>query len=193
MEYFDRSKNSIQEKLEKEDKSRKGNVDEDAKPIINAINTKKDYYTTSSCGGRISLFRESVTKKKYDSGWIFVKHGLVTKQEIQNALKNTPLDTIWFRQETPIFHIAARNIDAAKKLLKLCRDLGFKHSGIIGVSRRVMIEIIFNEKIDCPISENTKLKVTEEHLDLLIKKANEKLKRNQELLKKFEKEIKKNL
>ncbi|MCC7574879.1 hypothetical protein KO361_04775 [Candidatus Woesearchaeota archaeon] len=191
MEYFDRSKSSIIKKLEKEDKSRKGNVDEDAKPVITALNDSKDFYTTSSCSGRISLFREAKSKKKFDSGWLFVKHGEVTKKEISDELKVVPLDTVWFRQEAPIFHVACRNIESASALLNLCRDLGFKHSGIIGISRRVMVEIIFNEKIDCPISENKVLLVSDNHLDLLFSKANDKLKRNNFLLKKFGLEIKK--
>jgi tRNA wybutosine-synthesizing protein 3 len=191
MEYFDRSKASIIQKLEKEDKSRKGDVDVDAKPVILALNNSPHFYTTSSCSGRISLFREAKSKKKFDSGWLFVKHGEVTKHEIIDSLKSVPFDTVWFRQEAPIFHVACRDQDSALLLLELCRDLGFKHSGIIGLGRRVMVEIIFNEKIDCPISENKELLVCDDHLDLLISKANEKLRRNNFLLKKFSDELKK--
>ena len=191
MTYFDKSKNSVLEKLEKQDKSRKGYIDEEASPVVRALNKTHDFYTTSSCSGRISLFREAKNKKKYDSGWLFVKHGPVIFEEISEALKKVPLDTVWFRQETPIFHVACRNQEKALELLKTCRDLGFKHSGIIGINKRVMVEIIFNEKMDCPISENNELLVTNEHLSLLINKANEKLRRNNELLKLFEKEIKK--
>ncbi len=192
MEYFDKSKKSIIEKLQNKDKSRKGDVDEHAIPVINAFNETKNCYTTSSCAGRITLFREAETKKKYDSGWLYVKHGEVTKEEIKNALTKIPLDTIWFRQETSIFHIACRNIEIAKKILNLCQEIGLKHSGIIGINRRIMIEIIFNEKLDSPISENNKLLMNEDHLDLLIKKANEKMRRNNKLLKKLAKKIKEN-
>lgn len=189
MVYFDKSKLSMAENLLKQDKSRKGDVDIDAMPIIEAFNKSKDYYTTSSCSGRISLFREAKSKKKYDSGWLFVKHGLVTKDEIMGSLVTVPLDVVWFRQEAPIFHIACRDDVAANNLLNLCRDLGFKHSGIIGLGRRIMVEIIFNEKFDCPISENNLLLVSSNHLDLLISKANEKMVRNNLLLKKFATEI----
>lgn len=193
MTYFDRSKASTIKKLYVEDKSKKGTTDEDAKPIIEALNKSKNYYTTSSCSGRISLFREAKSKKKHESDWLFVKHGEVTKKEILEALKEIPEDTLWFRQESPIFHIACRDINSANDLLNLCRSIGFKHSGIIGISRRVMVEIIFNEKIACPISQKKELFVQNNHLDFLIKTANEKLKRNNELLKKLEKELTKQL
>lgn len=191
MTYFDRSKESTIKKLDVEDKSKKGSTDIDAKPIINLLNTKRNYYTTSSCSGRISLFREAKSKKKHESDWLFVKHGEITKKEILNALKEIPEDTLWFRQESPIFHVACRDLNSANDLLNLCRSLGFKHSGIIGISRRVMLEIIFNEKIACPIAQRKKLFVKEDHLDFLIKTANEKLRRNNELLKLFEKELEK--
>ncbi len=191
MDYFTRSKISIIQNLQKPDKSRKGDVDVDARPVIDAFNSLDDFYTTSSCSGRISLFREAQSKKKFDSGWVFVKHGLVVKSEILDSLVSVPIDTVWFRQESPIFHIACRDDVCASKLLELCRDLGFKHSGIIGLSRRVMVEIIFNEKIDCPISENGVLLVGDAHLDLLIAKANEKLSRNNVLLKKLALELEK--
>lgn len=190
MDYFDRSKSSIIQNLQKPDKSRKGDVDLDARPVIDAFNSLDDFYTTSSCSGRISLFREALSKLKFDSGWVFVKHGTISKSEVLSYLESVPVDTLWFRQESPIFHVACRNIECASELLVLCRDLGFKHSGIIGVSRRVMVEIIFNEKLDCPISENGILLVSSNHLDFLISKANEKLLRNNELLKKLSVELK---
>jgi tRNA(Phe) wybutosine-synthesizing methylase Tyw3 len=36
-------------------------------------------------------------------------------------------------------------------------SLGFKRSGITSVGKRVMIEIIFNEKMEVPISMNNTL------------------------------------
>ena len=185
MDYFDRSKASVLENLKKQDKSRKGDVDLGAVPVVNAFNSLPDFYTTSSCSGRISLFRESRSRKKFDSGWLFVKHGEVSKDELLVVLQRLPLDTIWFRQEAPIFHVACRNQDCALELLSLCRDIGFKHSGIIGLGRRVMVEIIFNEKIDCPIAENSILHLNNSHLDLLVLKANEKFRYNNKLLEKF--------
>ncbi|MFP4567864.1 MAG: tRNA-wybutosine modification methyltransferase TYW3 [Candidatus Woesearchaeota archaeon] len=191
MDYFTRSKASVLVNLKKIDKSRKGDVDFGARPVVDAFNNHSNYYTTSSCSGRISVFRESKSRKKFDSGWVFVKHGTVTPDEILSALKSVPLDTLWFRQESPIFHVACNSLESASSLLELCRDLGFKHSGIIGAGRRFMVEIIFNEKMDCPISENSILYLSREHLNLLILKANEKLLRNNLLLKKLAVAIKK--
>lgn len=193
MDYFDRSKQSTLEKLYKPDKSSKGDVDKDAIPVIEAFNKKKDYYTTSSCSGRISLFYEAKSGRKDESGWLFVNHGVATLTELRKVLKIVPEETVWFRQEAPIFHVACRDDDSAKKLLEVCRDLGFKHSGIIGKSRRVIVEVIFNNKMDVPIAGEGKLFVDDVFLLFLLRKANDKLKKNNVLLKKFEKDIKKKL
>ncbi len=193
MEYFDRSKRSVLEKLFKPDKSRKGDVDELAVPVINALNEKTDFYTTSSCSGRICLFYESSSGKKYDSGWLFVKHGVVSLRELWEPLKNLPNETIWFRCEAPIFHVACRDLKSANRLLDVCRSLGFKRSGIIGNGRRKLVEIVFNDKMDVPVASRGALFVDEKFLSFLVVKANEKFRKNMVLLKKFEKEIKKNI
>lgn len=192
MDAFDNSKKIVLSKLYKPDKSKKGNVDIDAIPIIDAFNDKLDYYTTSSCGGRINLFYEDDSRRKDKSGWHFAKHDVVASEEIYSALDTLPDCSVWFRQESPIFHVACRNDSAAKRLLELCRDLGFKHSGIIGKNnRRVMVEIVFNDKIDVPIASGGELFVDKRFVDFLVKTANDKFLRNKSLLKKFLKEIKK--
>lgn len=71
--------------LGKKDKSRKGSIDKGVIKIINALNSKKDYYTTSSCSGRIVLL-EMKFRKKNECRWIFMRHDKVTLNDINNAL-----------------------------------------------------------------------------------------------------------
>lgn len=191
MDVFNQTKKSMLQKLYKPDRSWKGNVDVEAIPIIEAVNSKEDYYTTSSCSGRISLFFEAESGRKDESGWQFVEHRIVDVKEIFESLKELPKLNVWFRQEAPIFHIACRTNEHAKKLLELCRDLGFKHSGIIGTSeKRIIVEIIFNNKMDVPIASQGELFVDERFIKFLVRQANNKFKKNQKLLKRFEKELK---
>lgn len=72
--------------LKKKDKSKKGNVDDDIKEIVDVINSKNNYYTTSSCAGRIVLF-EMKSRKKNECYWIFAKHDKVKVDEIVESLK----------------------------------------------------------------------------------------------------------
>ena len=74
--------------LKKKDKSKKGSIDKDIIGIVNLINSKKDFYTTSSCAGRIVLL-EMKSRKKNDCNWIFSKHDKVNLKEIIDTLKNS--------------------------------------------------------------------------------------------------------
>ncbi len=73
--------------LRKKDKSRKGHIDKDITKILNKINSKKDYYTTSSCSGRIVLL-EMKSKRKDECNWIFTKHDKIKHNKIIKTLNN---------------------------------------------------------------------------------------------------------
>mgnify|MGYP001574212460 CR=1 FL=1 len=178
--------------LKKKDKSRKGYIDKDAVKIVDCINSKSDYYTTSSCAGRIVLL-EMKSRKKNDCGWIFSKHDKVNFNEINNALKHNnqktrelPLNAgkkedtsfgssaknpIWFKQQPIILHVACRSLDAAKRLLEAARKM-FKHSGILSITdRKTTIEIIGSEKIDTIIADRDFI-ADEKYIKQLVKYAN---------------------
>ena len=143
--------------LKKNDKSKKGYIDKDIKEIADEINSKKDYYTTSSCSGRIVLL-EMKSRKKNECSWIFTKHDKVEYNELFNALKNYNKNKkiknqIWFKQQPLILHVASRNLEAANKLLKVSRKI-FRRAGIIGVIiRKVTIEIIGDERLETIIAD----------------------------------------
>ena len=158
--------------LKKKDKSKKGCVDEDAKEIVDLVNSKKDFYTTSSCSGRIVLLKMK-SKKKNKCDWIFTKHNKVNFEEINDSIKNkTKIKYgIYFKQQPLILHIACRNLDAANKLLNASRKI-FRRAGIIGVTnRKAMIEIIGDERIETIICDKDFV-ADGEYIKELIKYAN---------------------
>jgi tRNA wybutosine-synthesizing protein 3 len=193
---FNLQKRLCLEKLYKPDKSRKGNVDKPIIPLINHINSLKDYYTTSSCSGRIYLLTES--DRKPDVKWLYVSHEKVPAKMILDilsgkSLKQYPKDRIWLRQENLILHVACRTIDDANNILKIARDIGLRRSGIIANSNIIIVEICSTEKMDVPVAEKGKLLVTEEYIKLITDIANQKLLKGREKLEKLEKEIREKL
>ncbi|MGV8141436.1 MAG: tRNA wybutosine-synthesizing 3 family protein [Candidatus Woesearchaeota archaeon] len=193
---FDLQKNLCLDKLYKPDKSRKGDVDKPIIPMIDYINSLKDYYTTSSCSGRIYLLTES--SKKPDVKWLFVSHDIVSFEDIMQALNENTLkaysqDRIWLRQENLILHVACRNLEAAEILLKIARDIGLRRSGIIADSKIVIVEICSTEKMDVPLAEDGKILVTESYIRLVTDIANQKFLKGREKLEKLEKEIRENI
>lgn len=185
--------------LNKKDKSRKGFIDTGIAKLVDLINSKKDYCTTSSCAGRIVLL-EIKSRKKNECSWIFSKHGKAKSNEIINALKKynknqsreLPLKEsklketsfksntghpIWLKQQPLILHVACRNLDVAKKLLDTSRKI-FKHSGILSITeKKIIVEIIGNERIETIVAGKDFI-ADENYLKNLIRYANKNFEEN---------------
>lgn len=181
---FEKRKLDTLRKLAEEDKSKKGSVDEKIREILHAINASKDYYTTSSCSGRVLVIDFPVSSKKCDAEWLLSSHDPVYFSQVEEAISRGKHRT-WFKMEAAIFHIACKDLGSAEKLLKLVRDVGFKRAGLISLSDNLVIEIIGTEQMACPVAENGAVLVEEKYLRILIKEANAKLSKNQEKLEKL--------
>lgn len=166
------------------DKSKKGCIDEEIKELVNKINTNPDYYTTSSCSGRILLYSTSEARKKNETEWLFVSHTEVIADEIKKALQNLPKDVVFFRFEPLILHVACKDIDAAATLLKNCQGAGLKHSGIISMTERIIVEVIGPDVLDAPVAKENLL-VNDDWLKVAIEDANAKMQRNKKRIEKL--------
>ncbi|RJQ16930.1 hypothetical protein C4573_02610 [Candidatus Woesearchaeota archaeon] len=179
---FDKNKKDILHKLQTIDKSRKGSLDKPILPLLNILNKKKDYVTTSSCSGRIYVMAAEENMKKYEPQWLFMSHEAVTFQKIQRALKNMPSQTVWLRQEGLILHVACRTLQHAEKLVMLARTVGFKRTGIFATSNKIMVEIMGSERMEIPLSEKGKLLVDDTYVKYLVAVANVKFRANSKRL-----------
>ena len=180
-DYFSKEKADF---LKKKDKSKKGHVDRDIINLLNAINSKKDYYTTSSCSGRIVLL-EKLSNKKNEARWLFAKHNKIKFNElIKNFKKSRIKNEIWFKQEPIILHVRCRDLQSAKKLLDVSRKI-FKRAGIISLSeKKIIIEIIGSERTDTIIADKN-FAADEKYLKNLIKYANMNFVENKRKSEKF--------
>ena len=170
--------------LLKLDKSKKGSIDKNIKPLINKINKSPNYYTTSSCSGRIVLISKS-SERKQDAEWLLVSHTPINFKQVKKALCCLPKTAVWFRFEPLILHVTSRTLEDAQQLLSIAKDIGFKRSGIQSTKRKITLEIASTEIIDTIIADKGSLLVTDDYLKILIKQANKKLKRNNDRIKKF--------
>lgn len=193
---FDLQKRLCLEKLYKPDKSRKGDVDKPIISLIDYLNALNNYYTTSSCSGRIYLLTES--DKKPDVKWLYVSHEKVPVKKILDSLNIRELEKfheerIWLRQENLILHVACRSIDDAERILKISRDIGLRRSGIIADSNIIIVEICSTEKMDVPVAEKGKLLVPESYIKLITHIANQRFLKGRAKLEKLEKDIREKL
>ncbi|MBW2966500.1 hypothetical protein KY342_05335, partial [Candidatus Woesearchaeota archaeon] len=170
--------------LKKIDKSKKGDIDKEIISLVNKINKSKNYYTTSSCSGRIVLLMKKLGRKK-GSKWIFSSHKKVNFKEIKKSLQNIPKQDVYFRFEPLILHVSAKTIEDAQRLVNSARDIGFKRTGIQSTKNRIVIEIASTEILNAIISRKGKLLVEDDYLKILIQEANKRLERTKEKIKEF--------
>lgn len=128
-----------------------GRVDPDIVDLLERINSSSDYYTTSSCSGRIQLAACEHPGEKGKLRVLAKWHRPIRVEELVLALNSSQEPSIWFSVHPPILHIVARDIEAAKRLLVRARNSGFKHSGIQGLGRRVVVEIMSMERLETPL------------------------------------------
>lgn len=184
---FDRQKKIT---LNKKDRSKKGHIDKEIESLLNIINSLKDYYTTSSCAGRIVLLRQPFSGRKKDAEWLYVTHSMARQADVIKCLDKPPKESVWLRQEPFIIHICARTVENADDLMDILRTAGLKHSGILSTRKRIIIEAIGLEHMDTPVSVNNELLVDDTYLRFLITEANKKLKKNKERIRLFYSKIK---
>lgn len=169
--------------LGKIDKSQKGKIDSDIKELIDLINSKEDYYTTSSCSGRIVVIEIPESGRKDEARWLLVKHGEVKVREIKDSLQSDK--DVWLKQEGMILHVCCKNIEAAEKLINTSKNTGFKRTGMITVNKRYIVEIVSTENVSTILSKKGKVLVDDNYLSVLVEECNDKIRKNKEKIDKF--------
>ena len=169
------------------DKSDEGNIDRKILSLVDKINKKEGYYTTSSCAGRVVLMVGQ--EKKQEGLYLFKSHEKISPGEFRKAISSSAKKhggLVYFKMESCILHIACKSLQEAKNLLDRAKIAGWKKTGIISFGRRIVCEISSTEKMEMPIASNGKILVNDSFIKLLAKEANIKLERTWKKIKKLE-------
>jgi len=137
--------------LAKSDKSKKGDIDIKIIPLLETINALPDYYTTSSCSGRVYLWKG--TGKKSETQWLKVSHDLI-EEDFFELIDDKGL--VWLRLEAVILHIACKDLKAAHTLLEKARKF-YKKSCILSASSKIIVEIRGSEFMEMPLYRDGEL------------------------------------
>ncbi|NJE54096.1 hypothetical protein [Thermococcus sp. 21S9] len=165
-------------------------VDEDIITLLEKINALENYFTTSSCSGRISVMEMPHFGDKVNSVWLGKWHREVTVEEVLEAVGRHSIGQLWFLVRSPILHVGARTLDDAVRLLNLAIGLGFKYSNIKSVShRKLLVEIRSTERMDVPLGADGELWVSEDYIERIVAIANDQLRRFKGKLKRLEEEV----
>ena len=180
---FEKRKEIALKKLDEAIKNRE--VDEPIKDFLLKINQYKNVYTTSSCAGRIIILVDKGNKK--DSFFAGKWHNLVKAEIVWNKIIDYSKESlVWLKQEPFILHIVCKHLKDAINIVKIARDVGFKHSGIISMKKeKIVCEINGIDRVEIPVIINGKIIISKEFLNDLIDFMNSKLLRNKYLREKF--------
>lgn len=187
MDFALRKKNQ----LGKKDKSNIGDWDEKIAKLCEKINKKKEFYTTSSCAGRIVMIKDAMNKGP--GLFVFRTHDLISFKEFKEILEDVKKEEvkgiIEFQQEPCILHVACKDLETSQKLLDKAKQAGWKKSGIFASRQRFVVELNSTENLAFPILKEGKILVDDDYLKLVVKEANKRLEKTWEKIKKLERLI----
>lgn len=164
-------------------------------PLCTFINSLPEFFSSSSCAGRIMLLKTDALESKRKAAFLAKWHCPVSFSELSKELgKKVSSQELWLKQEPFILHLGTNNLENANSILKCCRIAGIKRAGIMVAGQdKFIVEIIGTQNLSLPVKKKNKLLVEKQFLKFVLEKANAKLKRNYALLKKFEKTLKQEL
>jgi len=168
-------------------------VDKKIIPILDIINNSDNYFTTSSCFGRIVVLQIPNIGNKKEAEFLGKWHREINLEDIKNSLEKFNDGQLWLLAQSPIIHIIAKTIEDAEKILKLAFSCGFKNSGIRSIGKRIVVEICSTERLDAPIGYKGNIFCNDDYLDFLVKISNQIINKSTNKLNIFENKIKKDL
>jgi tRNA wybutosine-synthesizing protein 3 len=187
---FERRKSDC---LSKADKSSIGEWDIPIRKLCEKINKKKEYYTLSSCSGRVVLIK-NIDKKQPDM-FVLREHDKITFSQLKKALEDyRGKEGLLFKQEGVILHVCCKTLEDAEKMLNLARECGWKNSGVMSLGlkdkgNRIVLELRSTEHLALPIVERGKILVDDDFLRVLVRESNTRLEKTWEKIQKLQSAI----
>lgn len=172
-----------------------GKADRQIFSLCSFANSLPDFFSSSSCAGRIMLLKTDKKESKREAAFHAKWHRKVGFAELWKEIgKKIPDEELWLKQEPFILHLGANNLENANRLLDCCRTAGIKRAGImVAEEEKFIIELIGTQNMSLPVKKKNKILVEKQYLKFALEKANAKLARNYETLKKFERILKQKL
>ena len=177
-------------------------ADADIVEILERINRLENFFTTSSCSGRIVLLKIPHAGSKREAEFIAKWHRPVSAAEVLLALENASMqgrnvgcsaasgetsgerEEIWLIEQSPIIHVACRDLRSAEEMLKVAYASGFKYSNLKSL-KHFVVEILSTERMDVPLCECGRMLCTAEYIEFVVSRANFLLNRAKRKLKRL--------
>ncbi|ABU82228.1 tRNA(Phe) 7-((3-amino-3-carboxypropyl)-4-demethylwyosine(37)-N(4))-methyltransferase [Ignicoccus hospitalis] len=150
-----------------------GYLDKDIVDILEDFFSLPYAFTKSSCSGRVTAVDADFPWSR-DGTIVFKVHRPISSEELIKILDKPTSKRLWLNVQGPIFHVVAKDLESAFKVLEMARKAGFKHSGILTANEEGWLV-----ELTTGVRANLLLKVGDEVLvkpsDSLLKAVNEVL------------------
>ncbi|XP_074545064.1 tRNA wybutosine-synthesizing protein 3 homolog [Halichoeres trimaculatus] len=174
--------------LGKLDHSKKSSVDEDIQHVVSLLNGCEQFFTTSSCSGRVILVDgvpQSSGVQKQDCVWLFVSHQKCKSEELVSGLSRSSADAV-LKFEPFVLHVQCRELKDAQLLHAVAVNSGFRNSGLtVGRTGKILMAVRSTHGLEVPLSRNGLLLVDHEYIKFLAQIANEKMEENLRRIERF--------
>ncbi|XP_027876378.1 tRNA wybutosine-synthesizing protein 3 homolog isoform X2 [Xiphophorus couchianus] len=150
--------------LNRLDLSKKGSVDEDIEHVVSLLNSCEQFFTTSSCSGRIILIdgaAGSSDAHKQNCVWLFVSHQKCTCDDLMSGLSRACGDAV-LKFEPFVLHVQCRRLEDAQ-----------------------LLAVRSTHGLEVPLSRHGKLLVDEDYIQFLTQIANQKMEENLRRVQRF--------
>lgn len=176
------------QRLNKLDQSKKGSVDEDIGHVVSLINSREDFFTTSSCSGRIVLVDGppgSSDVQKQGCVWLFVSHRECSCEDLMSGLRMSRGDAV-LKFEPFVLHVQCRRLEDAQLMHSVAVDSGFRNSGsTVGKTGKIIMAVRSTHGLEVPLSHHGKLLVEQDYVHFLSQTANQKMEENLRRIQRF--------
>ncbi len=163
-----------------------GYLDEDIVEVLEEIFKRPQAFTVSSCSGRIVIVDSPYPWERKDSTILFKKHKPISLSEVIDVIKQPAINMMWLVVVGPIIHVSTLSLKEAFRILKIARQAGFKHSGILSATRKgITVELRTGIRLAALLKIKEKLVISYEDLKSIIEISNKALLLGKERLKRL--------
>ncbi|XP_043114738.1 tRNA wybutosine-synthesizing protein 3 homolog [Puntigrus tetrazona] len=173
--------------LNKCDFSKKGSVDDDISHIVSFINSHDQYFTTSSCSGRIILFDGAwdCQVQKQNCSWLYVTHQKCQSEDVLTSIEKSVGDAT-LKFEPFVLHVQCKKLEDAQLLHSVAINSGFRNSGItVGKKGKIIMAVRSTHCLEVPVSHRGTVLITDQYLDFIVNVSNQKMEENHKRIERF--------
>ncbi|XP_076018478.1 tRNA wybutosine-synthesizing protein 3 homolog [Genypterus blacodes] len=176
------------QRLKRLDLSKKGSVDEEIVHVISLLNGCEEYFSTSSCSGRVILIDtapESSAVQKQNCVWLFVSHQKCNSDDLMSALDRSTGDAV-LKFEPFVLHVQCRRLEDAQLMHSVAINSGFRNSGLtVGKTGKIIAAVRSTHSLEVPLSHQGRLLVGRDYINFLIQMSNQKMEENIRRIQRF--------